>query len=190
MHGFVISFLKNSKNFSIQAILKLGGHVENEVSEKTTHVVTPTVERTMNLLRGIIRACLIVNINWINDSLKEGKFLDTATYQHIICNTQKIYERSVLGKNFKNRTFTLYGPFYIQRETIDNEKKVTYLKEIIEQCGGQVTKTRSDAKIVVSDLPILTTLIKQPTVVVSTFIFDSAMQGKMVPTGKYIPKKK
>lgn len=144
----------------------------------------------MNLLRGIIRACYIVNVNWILDSVKEGKFLDTATYQHSVCNTQKIYERSVLGKKFKNHTFNLYGPFYIQKETIDNEKKVSYLKEIIEQCGGQLTKNRADAKIIISDHPILTTLVKQPTVVVSTYIFDAAMQGKMISFSKYIPKNK
>jgi hypothetical protein len=160
------------------------------VTEKTTHVVTPNAERTMNLLRGIIRACYIVNLNWIKDSAKEGKFLDTATYQHSVCNTQKIYERSVLGKRFKNHTFTLYGPFYLQRETIDNEKKVAYLKEIIEQCGGQLTKNRSDAKIIISDHPIPITLVQHPTVVISTYIFDAAMQGKMISFSKYIPKKK
>lgn len=153
-------------------------------------MVTPTAERTMNLLRGIIRACYIVNLSWITDSTKEGKFLDTATYQHSICNTRKIYERSVLGKRFKNHTFSLYGPFYVQRETIDNDKKVAYLKEIIEQCGGQLTKNRAEAKIIISDQSILTTLVKQPTIVISTYIFDAAMQGKMISFTKYIPKKK
>lgn len=73
-------------------ILKLGGHVESEVSEKTTHIITPTNERTMNLLRGIIRACYIVNVDWIHESMKEGKFLDTTMYQHGICNTQKVVD--------------------------------------------------------------------------------------------------
>lgn len=102
----------------------------------------------------------------------------------------QIYERSVLGKRFKNNTFNLHGPFYIQKETIDNDRKVNYLKEIIEQCGGVLTIDRTDAKIIVSDHPITVTLYRKPTVVVSTFIFDAAMQGRMIATSsKYFPKK-
>lgn len=70
--------------------MKLGGVVEKEVSDKTTHVITPNVDRTMNLLRGIIRACYIVKYDWIIDSAKTGLFLDTTLYQHEICNNQKV----------------------------------------------------------------------------------------------------
>ncbi|XP_070497633.1 uncharacterized protein MCPH1 [Chironomus tepperi] len=171
------------------AITKLGGILEKEVTEKTTHVITPNTERTMNLLRGIIRACYILKSDWITESVKAGMFLDTTMYQHEICNNQKICERSILGKNFKNHSFSHYGPFYINKDTIDNLKKYEYVKEIIKLCNGNLTSNINDAKMIVSDRPLILPLsLKKPTVVISTYIFDAAMQGKLIPNAKYIPK--
>ncbi|KAG5678652.1 hypothetical protein PVAND_008308 [Polypedilum vanderplanki] len=170
-------------------ITKLGGIYESEVTEKTTHVITPTQERTMNLLRGIIRACYILKPSWLDDSEKAEKFIDTTLYHHDICNTQKIYERMVLGRNFKNQIFSHYGPFFINKDSIDNQKKIEYLKEIIQKCNGTLTKNKYDAKIIISDRPIpLYPSFRRPTVVQSTYIFDVAMQSKMLPTAKYTPK--
>ena len=70
--------------------MKLGGRVESEVTSKTTHVVSSNEERTMNILRGVIRACLIVNVNWIHDSLAQDKWLDTTIYQHNICDNNRV----------------------------------------------------------------------------------------------------
>ncbi|KAL7049475.1 hypothetical protein ACKWTF_003711 [Chironomus riparius] len=171
------------------AITKLGGILEKEVTEKTTHVITPNTERTMNLLRGIIRACYILKYDWITESVKAGMFLDTTLYQHEICNNQKICERSILGKNFKNLSFSHYGPFYINRDTIDNLKKYEYVREIIKLCNGNMTTNINDARMIVSDRPLILPLShKKPTVVISTYIFDAAMQGKLIPNAKYIPK--
>lgn len=73
-----------------QAIAKLGGKVESEVSVRTTHVVSPNGERTMNILRGVIRACEIVNVGWLHDSLAQEKWLETTTYQHDICDSNRV----------------------------------------------------------------------------------------------------
>lgn len=102
---------------------------------------------------------------------------------------QQIFERSVLGKRFKNNIFAIHGPFYIQKETIENERKIYYLKEIIEQCGGVLTKNRVNAKIIISDHPVVVTFVTKPTVLISTYIFDAAMQGRMISTSKYAPKR-
>lgn len=144
----------------------------------------------MNILRGVIRACYVVNMKWVKDSEKTGKFLDGSFYLLPVCSALKINERKVLGKRYCNSTFAHMGPFYLQQETIDNEKKVGYLKEIIENCGGKMTTNRSDAKFIVSDHPILVTLFHKPTVVISTYIFDCAMQNRVLPPAKYLPKNK
>lgn len=192
----------------MQAILKLGGKVENEVSARTTHIVSPSEERTMNVLRGVIRACTMVNVNWIHESLAAHKWLNTTMYHHSICDTSrvsasttgkwrlndgnqlplKVYERSILGtKNYKNLTFANHGPFFLNQETIDNPKKMVYLKEIIELCGGLITDCKFDAKFIVSDKPLNTTGSKQ-IVVVTTYIFDSAMKGSFLDTEMYQPR--
>lgn len=73
----------------MQAVLKLGGRVEQEVTARTTHVVTNTTDRTMNLLRGVIRQCTIVSPNWIHKSIEANKWLETTLYQQV-CNSNKV----------------------------------------------------------------------------------------------------
>jgi hypothetical protein len=52
-----------------------------------------------------------------------------------------------------------------------------------------MTSNINDAKMIVSDRPLILPLsYKKPIVVISTYIFDSAMQGKLIPNAKYIPK--
>lgn len=86
-------------------------------------------------------------------------------------------------------SFKHHGPFYINKETIDNEKKYEYLCEIIKRCNGNLIDERSEAKIIVSDHPLKSDVsAKKPIIVISTYIFDSAMQGKMIHTAKYVPK--
>lgn len=68
----------------------MGGKLEMEVSSKTTHVVSPNDDRTMNILRGVIRACVIVNVSWIHDSLAKGEWLDTLIYQRSICDANRV----------------------------------------------------------------------------------------------------
>ena len=187
----------------------MGGKVETEVTDKTTHVVSPNEERTMNILRGVIRACVIVNVGWIHDSLAKNKWLETTTYQHDICDSNKVrlkkmidtfddanqlpslqvYERSVLGtKNYKNLSFANRGSFYLNKETIDNAKKVDYLKEVITLCGGKITEKKTEARYIVSDKPIHGKASKQIDVN-SNYIFDSSMKGALLDvTRSCIPK--
>lgn len=100
----------------------------------------------------------------------------------------QVYERSILGtKNYKNLTFANHGLFFLNQEAIDNPKKTVYLKEIIELCGGLITDRKQDAKFIVSDKPLQQTGNKQ-IVVVSTYVFDSAMKGSFLDTASYQPK--
>ncbi|CRK95594.1 CLUMA_CG009053, isoform A [Clunio marinus] len=170
------------------AITTLGGKIESEVTHRTTHVVTPNIERTMNVLRGVIRACVIVNVNWIHESIARNKWLDTTIYQHEICDSNKVFERSFLGtKNYKNLTFANRGLFFLNIDGIDNKKKVEYLREVILLCSGSITEKLSDASIIVSEQPVACE-IKQ-NVVIPTHIFDSAMKGAFQDPSLYTPKK-
>lgn len=64
---------------------------------------------------------------------------------------------------------------------------MVYLKEIIELCGGLITACKFDAKYIVSDKALESADSKQ-IVVVSTYIFDSAMRGSFLNTAVYQPK--
>lgn len=99
-----------------------------------------------------------------------------------------MYERSIVGtKNYQNSIFANTGPFYLNSETIDNPKKVNYLKEVVVLCGGTVTENKSAARFVVTDRAIACDHPKQ-AVVDTTFVFDSAMKGTCMEAERYKPK--
>lgn len=84
-------------------------------------------------------------------------------------------------------TFANRGFFFLNNDTIDSLKKVGYLKEIIALCGGKITESISEANIVVSDSPLIN-VNDQQVVVISTYIFDSAMKGTWLEVSRYSPK--
>lgn len=177
------NMLHSEKTVLYDAIFKLGGVVDEAVTKHTTHVVSPTIDRTMNILRGVVRACIIVDVQWIHNSLAQNKFLDATLYQHVISDSNRFFERSILGPNFKNTTFSLAGLFYLSRESFDHpEKKYCYLREIIELCDGKVTDDVKLAKIIVNDgdTVLLKSLNPNAKQLKSSCIFDSAMRGKFI----------
>lgn len=99
----------------------------------------------------------------------------------------KVFERSLIGQNYKNVTFCHRGPFFLSLDTIDNVKKVEYLKEVVALCGGVITENKAEAKIIISERPVPPTNSKQ-SVVTPTYIFDSAMKGICVDASRFAPK--
>lgn len=96
--------MKKSFKILFQAIETLGGQIENEVTSRTTHVVSPNIDRTMNVLRGVIRACLIINPKWIHDSIENNKWLETSPYQFDIVDSHRV-RKSISKRASKVLTF-------------------------------------------------------------------------------------
>lgn len=100
----------------------------------------------------------------------------------------KVCERSILGtKNYKNLTFANHGLIYLDMQSIDNPKKVGYLEEIIKLCSGHLTDNKTLAKFIVSD-KVVQSVEPNQVVVISTYIFDSAMRGSFLDVIRYQPK--
>lgn len=70
-------------HFSLeQAVKKLGKFkLESKVSVSTTHLVSLDNRRTVNILRGIIRGCWILNYDWILKSVNANKWLPESKYE-------------------------------------------------------------------------------------------------------------
>lgn len=66
----------------VKSIIKSLGMAEIElnVSKRTTHVVSMGV-RTVNLLRGIIRGCWLVTLEWVLKSLENNGWLDPEEFE-------------------------------------------------------------------------------------------------------------
>lgn len=175
-HIVLTNMSKDEKEDLSAIISKLGGIVDECVTKFTTHVVSPNEARTMNILRGVIRACLIVNVDWIKESEKQNKFVDANPYQHSISDSNKYYERSFLGSKYKNEIFASHGLFFLDK--FKDEKKYGYLKEVIELCSGKITNDVEKSSIIVYDEDQhIHRNVKQ---VKSSHIFDSAMKGKFI----------
>lgn len=66
----------------VKSIVKSLGNAEMElnVSKRTTHVVSSGV-RTVNLLRGIIRGCWLVTLEWVLKSLESNRWLNPEEFE-------------------------------------------------------------------------------------------------------------
>lgn len=69
-----------------QAIYKLGQfEIEDTVSDETSHLVTMDNNRTMNILRGIIRGIWILSFDWITASLAADRWLYEEPFEFLEC---------------------------------------------------------------------------------------------------------
>lgn len=70
LHGlFYLFFFFRKQNTVIQVVKKLGDFlVSNEVCETTSHVVTGSPRRTLNVMLGIARGCWIVSYEWVRNA--------------------------------------------------------------------------------------------------------------------------
>ncbi|KRT80191.1 hypothetical protein AMK59_8608, partial [Oryctes borbonicus] len=67
-----------------QIVRKLGVFFyEDEVSEKTTHLVAAEPRRTVNLLRAIARGCWVLKSEWLYRSLEAGHWIAEEEYELI-----------------------------------------------------------------------------------------------------------
>lgn len=62
------------------------------------------------------------------------------------------------------------------------------MKEVIELCGGEVTEKKAEAHYIVSDQPVTNKTDSQVDVN-STYIFDSAMKGKLLDVVRFYKPK-
>uniref|UniRef100_K7GFJ1 Microcephalin n=1 Tax=Pelodiscus sinensis TaxID=13735 RepID=K7GFJ1_PELSI len=66
----------------IQVVNKLGGFLfSDDVCETTTHVVTGSPRRTLNVILGIARGCWIVSYEWVLWSLECGHWISEEPYE-------------------------------------------------------------------------------------------------------------
>lgn len=64
-------FLFRKQNTVIQVVNKLGDFLfSDDVCETTSHVVTGSPRRTLNVMLGIARGCWIVSYEWVRNILK------------------------------------------------------------------------------------------------------------------------
>ncbi|GLV42602.1 Microcephalin [Carabus blaptoides fortunei] len=135
-----------------QIVKKLGGFViEDEVTERTTHLVAGAASRTINMLRAIARGCWIIRQEWLFKSLEAGRWLEEEEFELIEFSpaVQKCrLQRKSFGPLYSLDIFKECGPIHVCKSS---NPRCSDLEELLSLCGGNVVKTPRLAKIIVGD---------------------------------------
>ena len=152
----VCTFLTASEQNGVEAAGETLGNwkLEEKVSSRTTHVINSGPKRTLNMLKGMVRGCWLVNQNWILDSSKTGAWLDEEKYELAsfspavrLCRLR----RQAMGKEFKHTLFAQSGPIFVSPKT--EGPPVKDLRELLELSGADLLTSLQDAKIIVGHKP-------------------------------------
>lgn len=197
-------FLCRDKSLVKNIVKSLGmAEMELNVSRRTTHVVSTGV-RTLNLLRGIIRGCWLITLEWVLKSLESNMWLNpeefemkhfskavlvmfhvfTHVYTYVslylcihtyVCILQENRkDRQLFGLAYIPELFTACGLIYVEHKTT---LPCDTLKELIKTAGGHITENPKFARITVGANGLK-----------ETWVLDSITTGELQSTKLYQKK--
>ncbi|NXD82547.1 MCPH1 protein, partial [Halcyon senegalensis] len=148
------SMSSEKQNTVIQVVNKLGDFsFSDDVCETTTHVVTGSPRRTLNVMLGIARGCWIVSYEWILWSLELGHWISEEPYELSssfpaapICRLQRHLSTGKYQQNlFSNQPVMFVSP--------TSQPPCKKLIELIQLSGGKICKALRQAKICIGKKP-------------------------------------
>ncbi|NWR17996.1 MCPH1 protein, partial [Emberiza fucata] len=148
------SMSSEKRNIVIQVVKKLGDFsFSNEVCETTSHVVTGSPCRTLNVMLGIARGCWIVSYEWVLWSLELGHWISEEPYELSssfpaapICRLQRHLSTGKYQQNlFSNQPVMFVSP--------TSQPPCKKLIELIQLAGGKICKALRQAKICIGKKP-------------------------------------
>nr|XP_048701250.1 microcephalin isoform X7 [Caretta caretta] len=169
----------------IQVVNKLGGFLfSDDVCETTTHVVTGSPRRTLNVMLGIARGCWIVCYEWVLWSLECGHWISEEPYELSanfpaapICRLQ----RNLSSGKYQQDLFSSQPVMFI---SLASQPPCDKLSELVQLCGGKICKTLRQAKIYIGECLGK----KQPEIkyLSEKWILDSVTQHRICPLENYM----
>ncbi|KAM6086651.1 microcephalin isoform 2-T2 [Theristicus caerulescens] len=148
------SMSSEKQNTVIQVVNKLGDFLfSDDVCETTTHVVTGSPRRTLNVMLGIARGCWIVSYEWVLWSLELGHWISEEPYELSssfpaapICRLQRHLSTGKYQQNlFSNQPVMFVSP--------TSQPPCKKLIELIQLSGGKICKALRQAKICIGKNP-------------------------------------
>ncbi|XP_077343905.1 microcephalin isoform X2 [Lithobates pipiens] len=179
------SMSTEKQNTVIQVVKTLGSFIfSDSVCESTSHVVSGSARRTLNVILGIARGCWILSYDWILWSLERGQWIPEEPYElseHFpgapICRLQ----RHLSGGEYYQDFLSSMPPLFISPSSDPPTDK---LSEVVQLCGGKVCKTLRQAKICIGAF-----MGKKPADMINVsekWLFDSITQHKLQPLENYV----
>ncbi|NXA76187.1 MCPH1 protein, partial [Thryothorus ludovicianus] len=181
----ITSMSSEKQNTVIQIVNKLGDFlISNEVCETTTHVVTGSSRRTLNIMLGIARGCWIVSYEWVLWSLEFGHWISEEPYELSssfpaapICRLQRHLSTGKYQQNlFSNQPVMFVSP--------TSQPSCKKLIELIQLAGGKICNALHQAEICIGKKPG-----KKYQEIISLsekWVLDSITQYTICPMENYI----
>ncbi|XP_043398283.1 microcephalin isoform X7 [Chelonia mydas] len=193
----------------IQVVNKLGGFLfSDDVCETTTHVVTGSPRRTLNVMLGIARGCWIVCYEWVLWSLECGHWISEEPYElsanfpaapmlltllffplngfqelsrYGLHNPICRLQRHLSSGKYQQDLFSSQPVMFI---SLASQPPCDKLSELVQLCGGKICKTLRQAKIYIGEYLGK----KQPEIkyLSEKWILDSVTQHRICPLENYM----
>ncbi|NXY19423.1 MCPH1 protein, partial [Atrichornis clamosus] len=179
------SMSSEKQNTVIQVVNKLGDFLfSNDVCETTSHVVTGTPRRTLNVMLGIARGCWIVSYEWVLWSLELGHWISEEPYELSsifpaapICRLQRHLS---IGK-YQQNLFSNQPVMFVSPASQPPCKK---LIELIQLSGGKICNALRQAKICIGRKP--GKMYQEIISLSEKWVLDSITQYTICPMENYI----
>ncbi|KAI5735753.1 hypothetical protein M8J77_022174 [Diaphorina citri] len=126
------------------------GHfiIEPRVSSRTTHVVVEGPKRTLNLLKGIVRGCWVVKVDWVHASYNVGRWLyeqrfELTSFSPAIQRCRM--ERQTFGSLYAFDLLSKFGSIFVSKSS---KPPRADLQELIVLCGGRLSPSMRAADLI------------------------------------------
>ncbi|NXG89464.1 MCPH1 protein, partial [Stercorarius parasiticus] len=179
------SMSSEMQNTVIQVVNKLGDFLfSDDVCETTSHVVTGSPRRTLNVMLGIARGCWIVSYEWVLWSLELGRWISEEPYELSssfpaapICRLQ----RQLSTGKYQQNLFSNQPVMFVSPTSQPPCKKLT---ELIQLSGGKICKALRQAKICIGKNP--GKKYQEIKCLSEQWVLDSITQHTVCPMENYI----
>ncbi|XP_030839454.1 uncharacterized protein LOC756739 [Strongylocentrotus purpuratus] len=180
------SLHRSDQEIVLSVVKDLGSfEVTDSVCETTTHVVVGENRRTLNVLSGIARGSWILSMDWVYRSIEAGSWLPEEPYEMNVYFPGAMISRLAHGAKSDSETspvdiFSSCATLYIPPESNPPRER---LLELVELCGGHISRKVSDAKLCVGGSG--RGKKGSATVVAEKWILDCITRFKLLPWDPY-----
>ncbi|XP_078610440.1 microcephalin-like isoform X1 [Branchiostoma floridae x Branchiostoma japonicum] len=167
----------------ISVMKQLGGsYLERDVTERTTHVVSGSNRRTLNVLSAIAQGCWLVSLEWVLKSCEVGRYVEEEPYElheAFPAAQEARLERQAAEGPYSQDLFSDCGLIYISEQTSPPHSSLVHL---VELCGGRICTSIRRARIVVGNPQRRTDAL----VVTELWVLDSITEHRTLPLDSYL----
>ncbi|XP_014246247.1 microcephalin isoform X2 [Cimex lectularius] len=164
-------------------VQKLGVfQIEENVSKRTTHVVSKGPRRTINLLKGLARGCWIIDEEWLYKSDAAGTYVSEDQYELSSFSSavvQSRLERRAFKEEYNMDLFSECGPIYVSLASVPPQADLT---ELLRICKGRVVTQANIAEIIIGGKRKNNSSVFR---VKETWVLDSITQNTLLDINDY-----